>query len=253
MQLFSYNPHPFHFTAFPNFICLRKCFYFFSQHVLASSMSLQLSQHVSLLMPRFIALMLLAYPSWTRVCLNFMFVLRSTCFQAPCHVYAQIYMPICSLPCLCLDPHVYVFLAMFMLKSTYLCVLCHVYAQIYMLVFRSMFLYLDLCVYVLCAMLVCSYLCWLLCHVPPLISLFLAFWSFQWGVDIAPMVQAYIHTPIPILKGLDQLLCMSVFACLLLCFISILASLDLSFAILCALCGLVLVWLHPSYLGFVWM
>jgi len=32
-----------------------------------------------------------------------------------------------------------------------------------------------------------------------------------------------------------------------------LASLDLGYAMLCALHGLVLAWLHPSLLGFVWM
>ena len=49
----------------------------------------------------------------------------------------------------------------------------------------------------------------------PLISLFLAFWPFQWGVDLDFGVQAYIHTPRPILKGLDHFLCMLMFAYLL--------------------------------------
>ena len=135
---------------------------------------------------------------------------------------------------------------MLILRSTCLCVLCHVYAQIYMFMLRSTSLCLDLCVYVLRAMLVCLDLCWLLCHVllklfHPLISLFLAFWPFWQGVDLGPMVQAYIHTPRPILKSLDNFLCMSMFACFLLCFISMLASLNLGFATLCALYGLVLV------------
>ena len=135
---------------------------------------------------------------------------------------------------------------MLILRSTCLCVLCHVYAQIYMFMLRSTSLCLDLCVYVLRAMLVCFDLCWLLCHVllklfHPLISLFLVFWPFRQGVDLDPMVQAYIHTPRPILKSLDNFLCMSMFACFLLCFISMLASLNLGFATLCALYGLVLV------------
>jgi len=54
---------------------------------------------------------------------------------------------------------------------------------------------------------------------------------------------------------------MHVYACLLLCFISMFACLDLGFAVLCALRGLVLVdlwghllvWLHPSLLWIVWM
>ena len=51
------------------------------------------------------------------------------------NVCAQIYMSTCSLPCLYLDLHAYVFFAMFMLRSMCLC--------------------LDLCVYVLRAMFVC--------------------------------------------------------------------------------------------------
>ena len=51
------------------------------------------------------------------------------------------------------------------------------------------------------------------------------------------------------------------FVCLLLCFISMFAYLDLGFALLCALHGFVLVgiwghllmWLHPSFLWFDWM
>ena len=43
------------------------------------------------------------------------------------------------------------------------------------------------------------------------------------------------------------------FACLLLYFISMLASLDLDFAILYALCGLVLVWSHLSLLRIDWV
>ena len=43
------------------------------------------------------------------------------------------------------------------------------------------------------------------------------------------------------------------FACLFPCFISMLASLDLGFAMLCTLHGFMLVWLLPSLLGLVWM
>ena len=87
MQLFSYNPHPFLFIGFPSIFLL-------------PSISLQFFQYVSFLMPLFITLILLAQPSWARICLNLMFVLRSISFQAPCHVYVQIQMPMCSLPCL---------------------------------------------------------------------------------------------------------------------------------------------------------
>ena len=82
-----------------------------------------------------------------------------------------------------------------------------------MFVLRSTSLCLDLCVYVLRAILMCLDLCWLLYHVllKPfhlLISLFLMF--------------------------CPHFLCMSMFACLLLCFFSMLASLDLGLAMLCA-------------------
>ena len=53
---------------------------------------------------------------------------------------------------------------------------------------------------------------------------------------------AYIRTPRTILKGLDHFLYISMFACLFLYFISMLASLDLGFAMLYALYGLVLMW-----------
>ena len=71
------------------------------------------------------------------------------------NVCAQIHILLGSLPCLCLDLHVYVLFALFILRSTCLCVLCHVYAQIYMFMLRSMCLCLDLYVYVLRAMFVC--------------------------------------------------------------------------------------------------
>ena len=47
------------------------------------------------------------------------------------HIYAQMYMFMCFLPCLYLDLHVYVLFAMFLLISTYLCAFCHACAQIY--------------------------------------------------------------------------------------------------------------------------
>ena len=86
-------------------------------------------QHVSLLLPCFNALMLFAKPSWARINLNFVFVLRSTCVCAPCHAFAQIYMFMCSLPCLCLDLHVYVLFDMFLLRCVSLSALCPVHVS----------------------------------------------------------------------------------------------------------------------------
>ena len=76
-----------------------------------------------------------------------MYMLRSTCFQAPCHVYAQIYMLLGSLPFLRLDLHAYMFF-MFMLISTCLCILFHVCASIHMLLGSLTCLRLDVHAYV---------------------------------------------------------------------------------------------------------
>ena len=232
MQLFSYNPHTLLFITFPSFICLIKCYYYFSQHVLAS-------QLVSIdLIACFLAYALI-------YCFDVVFLAFLGQDMSTFHVCTQIHMILASLPCLCLDLHVYVFFAMFILKSTCQCLDLCSYAQIHV------FMHSIPC---LCAQIYVG--CYAMCYFSPfcpLISLFFSFWPFQWGVDLNPVVQAYICTPRPILKGFDHFLYMCMLAFLLLCFISILVSLDLGFAMLCALCGFVLVWLHPSLLGFVWM
>ena len=56
--------------------------------------------------PCFNVLLMLAQPYWARICLNIVFLLRSMYLGAFCHVHAQIYIFICSLPCLCLDLHI---------------------------------------------------------------------------------------------------------------------------------------------------
>ena len=59
------------------------------------------------------------------------------------------------------------------------------------------------------------------------------------------MVFVIVHTPRPTSKGLDHPIYMSMLACLLLCFMLVLASLVLGFAMLDAFSGFVVVWLHP--------
>ena len=59
------------------------------------------------------------------------------------------------------------------------------------------------------------------------------------------MVFVIIHTPRPTSKGLDHPIYMSMLACLLLCFMLVLASLVLGFAMFGALREFNLVWLHP--------
>ena len=73
-----------------------------------------------------------------------------------------------------------------------------------MFLLRSMFVFM-------CSMpCLCAWIyvgCYAMCYFNPfcpLISFFLAFLLFQWGVDLDPVVQAYICTPRPILKGLDR-------------------------------------------------
>ena len=160
-----------------------------------------------------------------------MFVLRSTYFQTHCHVYAQIYMllgslpclrliymPMCSLSCLRLDLHAYVFFAMFVLTSICFQAPWHVYAQMYMPMSSLPCLCLDLHAFVLfalstlrsislsdlCLVHVYRSTCWLLCHelLRPfylLISLFPMFWpllvggrSRSCGLGLHPYTQACI-------------------------------------------------------------
>ena len=98
-----------------------------------------------------------------------MLVLRSTCscLDLP---YVQIYVPLGLVPCLCLDPCVYVlyaifvcldlhahaFFAMFMLRSSYLCLDLCLFGPRVMLMFRSM------CLCALCHVCVLRSICWLL-------------------------------------------------------------------------------------------
>ena len=160
-----------------------------------------------------------------------MFVLRSKFFQAPCHVYAQIYIPMFSFPCLRFDLHVYIQIYVPIPRSMSLCAPCHA------CVLRST--------------------CQLLCHVLlqpfcPLISLFLVFWPLLVGCRSDPVVQAYIHTPRPISKGLDHFpICMCMFAC----FYALCLCMPLQIqALPCFVPPVDLpVWLHPSLLGFIWM
>ena len=71
-------------------------------------------------------------------------------------------------------------------------------------------------------------------------SCVLAYW---FGPDLDLMVFVFVHTPWPISKGLDHPY-LYVYACLLLCFMLVLASLVLGFAMLDALSEFVVVWLH---------
>ena len=68
----------------------------------------------------------------------------------------------------------------------------------------------------------------------------MAYW---FGPDLDPMVFVIVNTPWPISKGLDHPY-LHVYAYSLLYFMLVLASLVLSFAMLDALSGFVVAWLH---------
>ena len=106
--------------------------------------------------------------------------------------------------CLCLDPCAQVLFAVFMLRSTCLCAPCHAYVQIYIFVYSVPCSCVQ--IYILVAMSCASIAFLSLC--PP----FLVFFPFRQGVDLDLVVQAYIHIPRPISKGLDHFL----YACLYL-------------------------------------
>ena len=100
---------------------------------------------------------------------------------------------------------------------------------------HAMFMCLDL-----------GYVCHAMCYCSPFVALsfFLVFLAYWFGPDLDPMVFVIVNTPRPIAKGLDHSY-LHVCACLLLCFMLVLASLVLGFAMFGALRGLDLVWLHP--------
>ena len=245
--------------------------YYFPQYiscfVLVPSLFFSFPSMSSSFLACFITLMMWAWHSWVRICLNTLFVLRSTCLGAFYHVYAQIYLFPCFLLCLCLDLHVYLLFAMFVLRCTCLCTFWHVYALMYMSMYFFPCLYLDLHVYVLfvfhvlLAMFVNRSTYWMLCLVllQPFclfLCLFLVFWPLG-----RVQIQILWSRPISMHLGLHQrvwiISFMHVYVCLLLCFTSMFVWLDLgschalcpSWACVCwslgvtCLCG----YIHPSY------
>ena len=111
----------------------------------------------------------------------------------------------------------------------------------------------HLCACVLHAMFMClglDLVCHAMCYCIPFVH-FIVFSCVlaQWlGPDLDPMIFVIVHTSRPTSKGLDHPICMSILACfyasMLLCFMLVLASLVLGFAMLDTFHGLDLVWLH---------
>ena len=158
----------------------------------------------------------------------------------------------CLFPCLCLALCFYVLFVMPMfrymllctpfvmpmLRSMLLCALCHAYAWIYVFLGpRILPMFGSTCLVAMpCAIVALL----------SLIYLFLKFWALlvgcrsrSRGLGLHPHTLAYI-------KRFGSFPYMHVYACLLLCFMSMFASLVLGFAMLSALHGLDLVWLHPT-------
>ena len=178
MQLFSYKLYRLLYFSLQHVYLLSIVYLCF---ILLPGMFYSIFSMFPYFLPCVTALMILAQPSWVRICLNIVFVLRSICLGVFCHVYAQIYLFMCSLSCLCLDLHVYVLLAMLMLRSISLCALCHVHVS------RSTY--------------------WLLCHVllQPfylLLSLFSFFFSMCFGPLGRVQIQILWSRPTSIHLGL---------------------------------------------------
>ena len=217
MQLFSYNLHSLLYLSSQLVYLLSIVYLCF---ILLPSSFIVVIACLLAFLTCFIALMMRAQPSWARICLNIVF-------------FYQIHVPRCFLPCLCLDLylHVYVLLSMLMLRSIFLCALFHVDVS------RSTY--------------------WLLCYV--LLKSFVSFCTFFLFFGPLGRVQIQIlrSRPTSMHLGLYQrvwiISFMYVYACLLLCFISMLTCPDLGFAMLFVLYRLVfvglwghlLMWLHP--------
>ena len=175
-----------------------------------------------------------------------------TCLYAQTYVLpclcASLHMVTHVPPCLCLDLCFYMLvcpdLSFHMLICLDLCSFMLVCLDPCSMCFMppSMCLYVPCCDYVLRLRLCLS------CHVllqpfccSTFLSCVLAYW---FGPDLDPMVFVIVHTPWPILKGFTNPI-LHVYACLLLCFMLVLASLVLRFATFDTLSGFVVMWLHP--------
>ena len=206
--------------------------------------------------------------------LCFMPCLESTCSHAWYHVYGYALLRstcwyACSvLLCLCLCLHMLVCLGLhspmplcyiYMLRCISTCLLCIsmlicVDRCVYMLrlMFSTCFMSSSMClcasrhVYVLSLDLVCHAMCYC-SHFVPFIAFFFCVFGLMvrtrsgpYGICHRPYTKAHI-------KGFGSPLfaCLCLLACLLLCFMLVLASLVLGFATLDALSGFMVVWLHP--------
>ena len=139
------------------------------------------------------------------------------------------------------------------------CIFPYLYVEIGVLTCLCARIHIPYMLYTIFHVLLCSMLCLCLnlgyvCHAMCYCTSFVPFIAFScvlaywFRPDLDPMVFVIVHTPWPTSKGLDHPIfaCLCLLACLLLCFMLVLASLDLGFAMLDAFSRFVVVWLHPT-------
>ena len=163
-------------------------------------------------------------------CLDLHVCMHVLCSYAYVYAFTCLYAWICVLPCFYAHIHMLTYLFPCLYVPN---VLCHLP---YACALHAMFVCLDL-----------GYVCHAMCYCRPFVHFVTSscVLAYRFGPDLDPMVFVIIHTPWPISKGLDHLY-LHVYACLLLCFMFVLAFLILGFVVLNTLRGLDLVWLHPT-------
>ena len=182
--------------------------------------------------------------------------------------YAQIYMFLCMFNApmpMSMPSHVcmlgFAFFHAFMLTSTCLDVHLHAYMHISILIcvdwcvymlrsmFSTCFMPSSMCLHASCHVYVLRPRPCLSCHVllQPFCSFYSIFLCFGLLVRTQSRPYGFCHHPYTKahIKGFGSSY-LHIYACLLLCFMLVLTSLVLSFAMFGALRGLHLVWLHPS-------
>ena len=172
-------------------------------------------------------------------CLNLHVCMHFLCSYAYIRVFTCLYAWIHVLPRLCAKfLHVYRYAPMLICLDLCFHMLVrldlrslHAFCYIpYACALHAMFVCLDL-----------GYVCHAMCYCSPFVALsfFLVFWPIgsDYGLRHCPYTLAHI-------KGFGSPI-LHVYACLLLCFMLVLASLVLGFATLDALSGIVVVWLYP--------
>ena len=159
---------------------------------------------------------------WSDPCLHMLICLDSCSSMSLCYVST------------CLRVCFYAYMSRSMFSHAY--VLGSMFSKCFMISFMCLYAPYHVCVCLSCHVLLqpfCRFV---------FLSCVLTYW---FKPDLDPLVFVTVHTPWPTSKGLDHP-CLHVYACLLLCFMLLIASLVLGFARLDAHSGFVVVWLHSD-------